>query len=108
MKKYDVIWSKSAEFDLETIIEYLKLDSQDMAKNIFFEIKQECKKLENFPKSKRVVTELQQIGILKYREIIHKRWRIVYVIENKKVFVLLVADSSRGLEDVLLQRLIKI
>lgn len=108
MKKYDVIWSKSAEFDLETIIEYLKLDSQDMAKNIFFEIKQECKKLENFPKRKRVVTELQQIGILKYREIIHKRWRIVYAIENKKVFVLLVADSSRDLEDVLLQRLIKI
>lgn len=108
MEKFDVIWSKSAEFDLEAIIEYLKMSSKDTAKKIFFEIKLECKKLENFPKRKRVVPELQQIGILKYREIIHKRWRIVYAVEDKKVFVLLVVDSSRDLEDVLLQRLIKV
>ena len=58
-------------------------------------------------KSGRVVTELQQIGIFKYREIIYKRWRIIFKIENQKVYILLVVDSSRNLEDILFQRLVK-
>jgi plasmid stabilization system protein ParE len=106
VKKFEVIWTKSAQFDLELIVEYIKMDSLDIAKKIFFEIKDECASLYYFPERKRVVPELQQIGILKYREIIYKRWRIVYKIDNTKVYVLLVADSSRNLEDILFQRLI--
>lgn len=107
MKQFEVIWTKSAEFDLWSIIEYIKTDSADIAKDIFFEIKKECDDLYFFPERKRVVPELQQIGILKYREIIHKRWRIIYKIDNAKVYVLSVVDSSRNLEDILFQRLIK-
>lgn len=107
MKNYQVIWTKSAEFDLEDIIEYMKIDSINIAKNIFFEIKEECQKLYYFPERKRVVPELQQIGILKYRELIYKRWRIVFKIQETKVYVLLVADSSRNMEDLLFQRLLK-
>lgn len=106
MKDFEVIWTKNAEFDLETIIEYIKIDSIDSAKKIFFAIKEECNNL-YFPKRKRVVPELQQIGILKYREVIYLRWRIIYKIENTKVYILLVVDSSRNLEDILFQRLIK-
>ncbi|MFA7084493.1 MAG: type II toxin-antitoxin system RelE/ParE family toxin [Arcobacteraceae bacterium] len=104
--QFEVIWSKSAEFDLELIIEYIKTDSLTIAKKIFFEIKKECNNLYYFPQRKRIVPELQQIGILKYREIIHKRWRIIYKIDNTKVYVLIVADSNRNLEDILFQRLI--
>jgi len=107
MKNYKVIWSNNAEFDLENIIEYIKLDSIDIAKNIFFEIKEECQKLYYFPEKKRIVPELQQIGIAKYRELIYKRWRIIFKIKNKKVFILLVVDSSRNIEDILFQRLLK-
>jgi len=106
MKQFEVIWTKNAEFDLELIIEYIKIDSSNIAKKIFFEIKKECANLYYFPERKRIVPELQQIGILKYREIIHKRWRIIYKIDNTKVYVLLVVDSSRNLEDILFQRLI--
>jgi plasmid stabilization system protein ParE len=106
MKQFEVIWTKNAEFDLALIIEYIKIDSLTIAKEIFFEIKKECDNLYYSPQRKRVVPELQQIGILKYREIIHKRWRIVYKIDHTKVYVLLVVDSSRNLEDILLQRLI--
>ncbi len=107
MKNYQVIWTKSAEFDLEDIIEYMKIDSINIAKNIFFEIKEECQKLYYFPERKRVVPELQQIGILKYRELIYKRWRIVFKIQETNVYVLLVADSSRNMQDLLFQRLLK-
>ena len=107
MKNFEVIWTKSAQFDLETIIEYIKTDSIDIAKNIFFAIKKECDNLYYFPERKRVVPELQQIGISKYKEVIYQRWRIIYKIESKKVSILLVVDSSRNLEDILFQRLIQ-
>ena len=58
-------------------------------------------------KSGRIVPELQQIGILKYRELIYKRWRVIYKIENDKIFILVVVDSSRNIEDILFQRLLK-
>ena len=70
-----------------------------------YEIKDECDGLYYFPQRERIVPELQQIGILKYREIIYKRWRIIYKICNAKVYILIVVDSSRNLEDMLFQRL---
>jgi len=107
MQYFKVIWTKNAEFDLELIIEYIKISSIDIAKKIFFEIKQEANKLNTLPQRKRIVPEFQQIGIVKYREIIYKRWRIIYKIDDEKVYVLIVVDSSRNLEDILFQRLIK-
>lgn len=106
MKQFEIIWTKNAEFDLQSIIEYIKIDSLAIAKKIFLEIKKECSDLYYFPQRKRVVPELQQIGILKYREIIHQRWRIIFKIDNTKVYVLIVVDSCRNLEDILFQRLI--
>jgi plasmid stabilization system protein ParE len=107
MKKFKVIWTKNAELDLELIIEYIKTDSIDTAKKIFVAIRQEANKLQDLPKRKRVVPEFQHIGITKYREIVYKRWRIIYKIDDEKIYVLVMIDSSRNLEDILFQRLIK-
>lgn len=107
MKQFEVIWTKNAQFDLESIIEYIKIDSVTIAKKIFFEIKKECENLHYFPERKRVVPELQQIGISKYREIIYEKYRIIFKIDNSKIYVLLVVDSRRNLEDILFQRLIE-
>ena len=97
MKQYKVQWTKNAIYDLEDIIEYIKIDSIKMAKNIFYEIKDECQKLYFLPERKRIVPELQQLCITKYRELIYKRWRIIFKIQEDKVFILLVVDSSRNL-----------
>jgi len=107
MKRFKVIWTKNAELDLELIIEYIKINSINIAKRILVEIKHESNKLHTLPQRKRVVPEFQEIGITKYREIIYKRWRIIYKIDGEKVYVLIVVDSSRNLEDILFQRLIK-
>lgn len=106
MNRYTVIWTKNAQFDLKVIIEYIRPNSTQIAKDVFFEIKKECDALYFMPTRKRVVPESQQIGILKYREMIYKRWRIVFKVEGSKVSVLLVVDSSRDLEDLLFQRLL--
>jgi len=107
LEDFKVIWTKNAAYDLEEIIEYIKTDSIKTAKDIFFKIKEQCNTLSTFPKAKRVVPELQHIGILQYRELIYKRWRIVYKIEGNKVYILIVIDSSRDIEDILFRRLLK-
>ena len=106
MQKYEVVWTKNAQYDLELVINYIKPDSVELAKDIFFSIQKECGELSLMPIRKRVVPELQQIGITKYRELIYKRWRIVFKVEAQKVSVLLLLDSSRNLEDLLFQRLL--
>jgi len=107
LKKFEVSWTENAEYDLEEIIEYIKTDSIEVAKNIFFEIKKKCDHLSIYPESRRIVPELQHIGILQYRELIYKRWRIVYKVENEKIYILIVVDSSRDIEDILFRRLLK-
>jgi len=107
MKNYEVQWTKTAQNDLLNIIEYIKTDSINIAKKVFFEIKEESNKLHYLPERNRIVPELNEIGISKYRELIHKRWRIIYKIENQTVYILLVVDSRQNLEDVLFQRLMK-
>ncbi|WP_298754033.1 type II toxin-antitoxin system RelE/ParE family toxin [uncultured Arcobacter sp.] len=107
MKNYEVQWTKTAQNDLLNIIEYIKTDSINIAKKVFFEIKEESNKLHYLPERNRIVPELHEIGISKYRELIHKRWRIIYKIENQTVYILLVVDSRQNLEDVLFQRLMK-
>ncbi len=107
MKKFKVLWAKSAQHDLEGIIEYIKLDDVDIAHDAFVQIRLECDELYYFPEKFRVVPELQKININRYREVIYKRWRIVYNIVNSSVYVLFVIDSSRNVEDILLERLLK-
>jgi len=107
MHNYQVVWTNNAKYDLENIIEYIKIDSVSNAKKIFSEIKDKCNNLYYFPMKCRIVPELQQIGIVKYRELIYKRWRVIYKIDNKKVYILIVVDTSRNVEDLLFQRLLK-
>lgn len=107
MDSYTISWTDSAKYDLESIISYIKLDSIATAKEVFFAIKHECEQLNYTPKQKRVVPELQQIGINHNREIIFKRWRIIFKIEKSNVSVLAVVDNSRNIEDILFQRLMK-
>lgn len=106
MKTYKISWSNNARFDLKQIIEYIKIDNIKTAKNIYSQIKEESNKLYYYPERKRVVPELQQIGISKYRELIFKRWRIIFKIEKNIVYILLVVDSCRNLEDILFSRLL--
>jgi addiction module RelE/StbE family toxin len=104
-KKYQVLWSNIAENDLKNIIEYIADDSPPNALEIFKSIKQKASSLKTFPERGRIVPELQDQGILQYRELVIPPWRILYRISEMKVFVLSVLDSRRNIEDILLKRL---
>jgi hypothetical protein len=55
----------------------------------------------------RIVPELRAVGVLHYRELMERPWRIVYRIGASHVLVLAVLDSRRDLQSLLLERLIR-
>jgi len=103
---YKVIWTNVAESDLKDIIEYISIDSPQNALRILKNIKQKTSELYTLPERNRIVPELQDQGILQYREMIIPPWRFIYRIAERKVYVLSLIDSRRNVEDILLKRLI--
>ncbi|MBU2513507.1 type II toxin-antitoxin system RelE/ParE family toxin [bacterium] len=105
-KQYSVIWSRTAEYDLESIIDYIAEDSPFAARNVLAKIKQKSSLLYSYPARGRIVPELKEFNILQYREIIIDPWRVIYKVTDDKVFVMAVIDARRNVEDILLERMI--
>jgi plasmid stabilization system protein ParE len=103
---YEVVWASAAEKDLNEIIEYIAVDNIGNALKILKKIKQTASNLYIFPERVRIVPELQDQGIMIYREIMIRPWRIIYRISEMNVYVLAVLDARLNVEDILLKRLI--
>ena len=106
-KPYDIVWAKTAENDLRGIIESIAKDSPAQAVKILHQIKRATSSLYHSPNRGRIIPELQEQGVLQYRELIISPWRVMYRISGKTVLVLSVLDSRRNVEDILLERLIQ-
>ena len=104
-KKFEAEWTESAENDLLKIVEYIALDSPGNAFKILKKIKKQVQELYHHPERCRIVPELYEQGINQYRDMVISPWRVVFRIASSKVFVVLVFDSRRDIEDVLLKRL---
>ena len=105
-RNYEIVWARTAETDLKEIVNYIAIDSPVNALRIFKKIKKNASSLYTMPERCRIVPELKEQGIMQYRELIIKPWRIIFRIVEKKVYVLSVLDSRRNIEDILLERLI--
>ena len=105
-KKYKVIWANIAENDLANIIEYIARDNLSDAQKNLKKIKGKASSLYHSPERGRIIPELQEHGILQYRELIVPPWRIIYRISETNVYVLSVLDSRQNIEDILFKRLI--
>jgi plasmid stabilization system protein ParE len=106
-KKFQVIWSKSAAFDLKSIVTFIAKDSPQNAREVLAKIKRECKMLESFPDLGKVPVELEVLQIGGYRELSISPWRVFYKKLLKQIFVVAVVDSRRDLEDALWNRLMR-
>lgn len=104
MKKFKIMWTNTAQKDLNEIIEYITKDSVEIALEKFYLIKKMAVKLTELLEQGRIIPELKKENIVKYREIIISPWRMMYKIENKIVYVMAVLDGRRNIEDILLNR----
>ena len=106
IRAYQVFWTQTAQQDFKKIIEYIAADNEIQARKVYLAIKQKVENLWQMPLQGRIVPELRYSGILNYRELISKPWRIIYRTEENNVWVLAVIDGRRNVEDILLDRFI--
>ena len=108
MQKYEIIFSRFAENDLKEIKNYFFEINPEYAKGIFLKIKSKILELKNFPERGKIVPELEQQGIIKYRQILEGNYRIIYSIKKFEVNILIIVDSRRELEKILMLKLTEI
>jgi toxin ParE1/3/4 len=107
IKEYFVNVNKSAKKDLREIIKYISKNNPMNALNVLNKIESRINSLNQFPEKGGYVPELLKNNIKDYRQLIESPWRIIYRIDNNIVNVLVIIDSRRNVQDILVERLLK-
>jgi len=105
-KKYFVKWTEPAREDVNEIIDYISETNISYAVKILDKIEAAVKNLSTFPERYRIVPELEKYGYFLYRDIVVDYWKIVYKIEKNFVYIMLVIDGRRNLDDILLKKIV--
>jgi len=106
--KYAVHLVIDAENDLLDIYRYVaRRDSAEKAGRLMDNLAKTMTTLETLPLRGHHPPELERIGVLEFREIFFKPYRIIYQISNKDVYVHSVLDARRDLQEILQQRMLR-
>ena len=93
-KKYQVNLSQQAQDDLEQIFYYIADDNINNATNFILQLEKKIYSLENFPDRHPLIPE-NEFFDTNYRHLILKRYRIVYRITEKSVFILRIFHGAK-------------
>jgi len=108
MKKYDVIFDQDAEDELFDIYAFVAMnDSVERADRLFAALRRTCLKLRKLPVRGNIPTELFEIGVVEFRELHYKPYRIIYSVESTTVYVHCVLDGRRDIQTILQERLLR-
>ena len=106
-KQYTVNITVNAKNDLRNIISFIAQNNPQTALKILSRIEAKINTLDHFPNRGGYVPELLKRNIKEYRQLIESPWRIIYTVDDNIVNVLVIIDSRRNVQDILIQRLIK-
>ncbi len=104
---FEIFWASVAEYDLFGIIDFIAEEDPEIALKTLNKIKTRTSTLDSSPSRGRIVPDLLKHGMSRYREIVINPWRVIYRIEEKKVYVVSVIDARRNVEDILLARFLR-
>ena len=105
---FAITWTRTAVRDLDEILEYIAVErGVDQALGVYESLRHSIASLATMPGRCRQVPELHDIGLLEYREIIERPYRLVFRIVGQEVVILAILDSRRDLEELLVQRAIE-
>ena len=93
-KKYQVNLSQQAQNDLEQIFYYIADDSINDAANFILQLEEKVYSLELFPDRQPLIPENEFFGT-DYRHLIYKKYRIVYRIAGRSVFILRIFHGAK-------------
>ncbi len=106
-KKFKVNWAGPARLDLIEIFEFIEEKSPSSALKSVKKLRDRVSSLYFEPERCRVVPELANQGITKYRELIISPWRVIFEIGDKTILIVVIVDGRRNIEDLLFKRLLR-
>ena len=105
-KRRDVVVSENALRDMEEIYLYIAQESGTLvAMKILDALEKCCDSLNELPDRGNRPKESLAVGIVKYRELHYKPYRLIYDVGDKTVTVHAVLDGRRNMTALLEQRL---
>jgi toxin ParE1/3/4 len=105
---FSVLLTDDAIRDLEELYDYIdQHDVPGKADYVLEQIEKVFSSLSENPRRGVYPKELVSIGIKEYREIFLKPYRIIYRIIENNVFVLLIVDGRRNMQELLQRRLLQ-
>jgi toxin ParE1/3/4 len=105
---YTVLLLETAIKDLEAIYRFIrKSGNKNAAKDMVISIRQACGSLSENPECGHIPDELSQVGQFEYRQIIVKKYRIIYQIAKPDIFIFGIIHGIRDISAVLRQRILQ-
>jgi plasmid stabilization system protein ParE len=89
--------TRTAQRDLGQIFSHISEDSFSKARKFILELEVKIGSLSSFPKRSPSIPENDFLGT-NYRHLIHKKYRVIYRVEGKNVFVLRIIHGSKLLD----------
>jgi toxin ParE1/3/4 len=103
-----VLLTQDAEDDLVALHAYVSAASSvARADALFTRLEAACRSLERLPRRGRVPPELERVGVVDFREILVRPYRIFYEIVGDVVHVHAILDGRRDLPELLAERLLR-
>ncbi len=96
-KKYKVNITFNATTDLEHIFFYIAEDSINNAKKFIHELEEKIYSLDTMPERFALIPENIFFGT-NYRQITHKKYRVIYKISGNSVFIMRVIHGAKLLD----------
>ena len=104
---YTVLLLDDAVKDIEAIYRYIrKSGNKKAAKDMVGNIRKACDSLSENPERGHTPDELSLIGQFEYRQIITKKYRIIYQLAKPNVFIFGIIHGNRNIGEVLRQRIL--
>ncbi|MGM1053616.1 MAG: type II toxin-antitoxin system RelE/ParE family toxin [Pseudomonadota bacterium] len=96
----------SAFKDLRELYDFIAEDSPQAAKRLLTAIEARITSLGEFPERGSHPTELLELGIREYRQVIEPPVRILYRQHDQRLIIYLIAHSRRDMQRLLARRLL--
>jgi len=92
--KFHVEITRTAQNDVIEICDYIAHDSPQAAEKFTNELEKQLDSLEHFPERCALIPETEIFGG-QYRHLIYKKYRTIFRISDKTIYVLRVVHSAR-------------
>jgi toxin ParE1/3/4 len=105
--KFEVLLTKGAEQELETIYDYIcEFDCVANANYVLNALMEVVENLSRLPERGSHPKELTGLGVKEYRQTFFKPYRVIYRVTDNKVIIYLIADGRRNMQSLLARRLL--